>query len=211
MLLYEFGPSRSIRVKWTLAELGLDCETVTVNLFADDHRRAEFLSINPAGKLPVLVDGGLVMTESVAIVLYLAGKDPRSGLLPADPRQRAQLDRWLFFTVTELEQPLWRIRRHTAIYPADRRLPADVALAAEEFAAMARVVEAHIEDRAFVVGDAMTVGDVVLAHTLDWAKTAGMLNDLPALNAYVERMYARPHAPPRLAAALANAMEPGRS
>ena len=107
MKLYEFGPTRSIRARWTLQELGVDFEPVTVNLTAGEHRRPEFLEINPAGKLPVLVDGDLVLTESVAITLYLAEKYPDRGLVPADLKQRAQVNRWLLFTATELEQPLW--------------------------------------------------------------------------------------------------------
>lgn len=67
---YEFAPTRSIRVRWTLQELGVEFEAVTVNMLAGEHRSAEFLKVNPAGKLPVLVDGDLTLTESVAIVVY---------------------------------------------------------------------------------------------------------------------------------------------
>src|SRR6266481_7332948 len=143
MKLYEFPPTRSIRARWTLQELGVGFESVTVNMITGEHRRPEFLKINPAGKLPVLVDGDLVLTESVAIVLYLADKYPENGLLPADLTGRAQVNRWLLFAATELEQPLWRISRHTALYPEDKRLPGDVALASEEFRAMAGVLERH--------------------------------------------------------------------
>jgi glutathione S-transferase len=115
MLLYEFAPTRSIRVRWMLQELEVDFESVTVNLQAGEHRRPEFLKVNPAGKIPVLVDDDLVLTESVAIVLYLAEKYPHKGLLPTDLKQRSQVYRWLLFTVTELEQPLWRIARHTML------------------------------------------------------------------------------------------------
>ena len=203
MKLLEFAISRSIRVRWTLQELGVAFEAVTIDLFAGEHRRPEFLMINPAGRLPVLIDGDAVLTESVAIVLYLAEKYPEKKLIPTDIWHRAQLNRWLLFTTTELEQPLWRIRRHTAVYPQDKRLPGEVALAAEEFAAMAKVLEEHLRGRKFVVGDTVTVGDFVLAHTLDWAKTARLLNGLPRLKAYMEQMYARPNAPMRIAAALA--------
>jgi len=109
MKLYEFAPTRSIRVRWTLQELGVDFESIPVNLMAGEHRRPEFLEINPAGKVPVLVDGDLVLTESVAIVLYLAEKYPDKGLVPTDLRARAQVNQWLLFAVTELEQPLWRV------------------------------------------------------------------------------------------------------
>jgi glutathione S-transferase len=201
--LFEFAPTRSIRVRWTLQELSVPFEAITIDLTAGDHRRPEFLKINPAGKLPVLIDGDMVLTESIAIVLYLAEKYPERGLNPSDIRQRAQLNRWLLFTTTELEQPLWRIRRHKTIYPRDKRLPGEVALACDEFAAMARVLEEHMRGRKFVVGDTVTVGDFVLAYTLDWAKMANLLNGLPQLEAYMEQMYARPHAPMPIAEALA--------
>jgi glutathione S-transferase len=204
MKLYEFAPTRSIRARWALQELGIDFEAVTVNLMAGEHRSPEFLAINPAGKLPVLVDGDMVLTESVAIVLYLAEKYPDRGLIPPDLRQRAQVNRWLLFTATELEQPLWRIARHTFLYPEHQRLAADVPIARQEFKAMAAVLEEHMEGKSFVVGDALTVTDLVLAYTLDWANEEKLLDRLPRLQAYLKRMYERPSAPPRIAAALAS-------
>jgi glutathione S-transferase len=204
MKLYEFAPTRSIRVRWTLQELGVDYESVTVNLLAGEHRSPEFLEINPAGKLPVLVDGDLVLTESVAIVLYLAEKYSSQGLMPAGLKDRAQLNRWLLFAATELEQPLWRISRHTMLYPEDRRLPEDVILAGEDFKAMASVLEAHMHGKQFVLGDRVTVADFVTAYTLDWANEDQLLDGFPTLLAYMNRMYARPHAPPRIAEAFAS-------
>src|SRR5262245_15161656 len=157
MKLYEFAPTRSIRVRWTLQELGVEFEPITVNLIAGENRTAAFLKLNPAGKLPVLVDGERVLTESVAIVLYLGEKYAEKGLLPADPAQRAELYRWLLFTTTELEQPLWRIAKHTSIYPEAQRIPADVPLAGQEFREMAKVLEEHMDGRTFVLGDRVSV------------------------------------------------------
>ena len=204
MQLYEFAPTRSIRARWALQELGVDFEPITVNLAAGEHRRAAFLEINPAGKVPVLIDGDLVLTESVAIVLYLAEKYPEKGLTPTDLKQRADLNRWLLFTATELEQPLWRISRHTALYPEHLRLPAEVSLARQDFVDMAAVLEGHMRGRRFAVGDDFTVADIVGAYTLDWANEVGLLGDCPTLLEYLERMYARPNAAPRIATALAS-------
>jgi glutathione S-transferase len=198
MKLYEFGPTRSIRVRWTLQELNVPFEAITVDMFAGENRSPAFLKINPAGKLPVLIDGELVLTESVAIVLYLAEKFPDKGLLPADSRERAQAYRWLLFTTTELEQPLWRIARHNNLYPKDKRLPAEVELARADFAPMAAIMENHMRDRSFVVADRISVADFVLAYTLDWAKMAKLLDGFPRLNDYIEAMYARPQAPMRI-------------
>lgn len=204
MKLYEFAPTRSIRARWTLQELGVDFESVTVNLPAGEHRAPEFLRINPAAKLPALVDGDLVLTESVAIVLYLAEKYAQGKLLPTDLRERAELNRWLLFTATELEQPLWRIARNTFVYPEEDRQPKDVELARREFRQMAAVMEDHMKEREFVVGETVTVGDFVLAYTLDWAHMESLLDEFPALRAYVERMYARPKAAMRIAEAAAS-------
>jgi glutathione S-transferase len=208
MRLYEFAPTRSIRVRWTLQELGVDFDAVTVDLQAGAHRHPDFLKLNPAGKIPVLVDGDVVVTESVAIVLYLAEKHPAKRLLPTDVTTRAQAYRWLLFAATELEQPLWRITRHTALYPEDRRLPADVRLAGEEFRDAAGVLERHMAGREFVVGDDVTVADFVTAYTLDWATELRLLDGFPNLLGYVERMYARPKAPLRIAAAFASIDRP---
>ena len=204
MRLYEFPPTRSIRVRWTLQELGVPFEAVPVNLVAGDHRKPEFLALNPAAKIPVLVDGDVVLTESVATVMYLADKYPEQGLLPSSLAARGQAYRWLLFAATELEQPLWRIARHTNLYPEEQRLPADVAIAGREFVEMAAVLARHMEGREFIVGAHAGVVDFVTAYTLDWANEARLLGDYPGLRVYMERMYARPKAPLRIAAAFAS-------
>ena len=197
MKLYEFAFTRSIRARWTLQELGVDFEGVTVNMRAGEHRSSQFLAINPAGKLPALLDGDLVLTESAAIVWYLAEKYRK--FLPADLAGRAEVNRWLLFTVTELEQPLWRIARNRNLYPEAQRLAADIPLASQDFRAMADVAEKHMAGRKFVVGEEATIADFVLAYTLDWANEVQLLDRCPQLVAYMERMYARPKAPKRIA------------
>ena len=204
MKLYGFGPTRSLRALWGLRELGADFEFVPVNLLAGEHRRPEFLAINPAGKLPVLVDDDSVIPESAAIVLYLAEKYPDRGLLPTDLKGRAQVYRWVMFAMTELEQPLWRIAKHTFLLPEDKRLPQDVALASEEFTAMARVLEHHMEGRQFIVGDRVTVADCVTAYLMDWANEDHLIDGFPNLRAYLDRMYTRSTAPQRIAEASAS-------
>ncbi|MGH8218029.1 MAG: glutathione S-transferase family protein [Steroidobacteraceae bacterium] len=199
MKLYEFGPTRSIRARWILQELAVEFETASVNLPAREHSSPEFLDLNPAGKVPVLVDGELVLTESVAIVLYLAEKYPDRGFIPADLGQRADFYRWILFAVTELEQPWWRIAKHTNLYPEQDRLPADVVLARRDFLPMAAVLEKHMQGRNYVVGDRVTAADFIVAYTLDVAGEMQLLGECPALRSYVEHMYARPHAPQRIA------------
>ena len=208
--LYEFGPTRAIRARWVLQELGVDFEAVTLDIRTGAQRRPEFLRLNPAGKLPVLVDGDFVLTESVAIVLYLGEKYPDKGLVPLDLRQRAQTYRWLLFAATELEQPLWRISRNSQIYPEAKRQPSDIPIASEEFKSMAAVLARHMEGREFVATDRVTVADFVMAYTLDWGNELELLDDQPELVKYMERMYARPAAPERIAQAFASLPEPGR-
>lgn len=198
MKLYEFAPTRSIRARWVLQELGVEFEAQTVNLLAGEHRRPEFLAVNPAGKVPVLVDGDLVVPESVAIAFYLADKYPEKRFMPVDPQGRAEIMRWLLFTTTELEQPLWRIAKHRVVYPEAKRLSAEIELAREDFAPMAAVLDRHMIDREFVAGDSVTIADFVLAHTLDWAQFGGLLEELPRLEGYMLRMYDRPHGPMRM-------------
>lgn len=119
------------------------------------------------------------------------------------PAERADAYRWLLFTATELEQPLWRIARHTSLYAEEERLPKDVDLARRDFEEMARVLEDHLEGRNFIVGESFTAADIVCAYTLDWANEIQLLDRFQNDLAYMERMYRRPAAPPRIAAALA--------
>ena len=204
MKLYGFGPTRSLRALWGLKELGVEFEFIPVNLQAGEHKRPEFLAINPAGKVPVLIDGDLVIPESAAIVLYLAEKYPEKGLMPAGLAQRAQVYRWVMFAMTELEQPLWRMAKHTFLYPEDKRLPQDIELARADFTAMAAVLERHMAGRQFIVGDRMTAADCVTAYLMDWANERQLLDGFPNLKAYLQRTYARATAPQRIAEAFAS-------
>jgi glutathione S-transferase len=199
MKLFEFGPTRSIRARWMLQELGVDFEAVNVDLTRREHCSPAFLELNPAAKVPVLIDGDLVLNESVAIVLYLAEKYPDRGFIPADLKQRADFYRWILFAVTELEQPWWRIARHTRLYPEQERIPAEVALARRDFLPMGAVLEKHMTGRNYVAGDGVTAADFVVAYTLDVAGEMQLLGECPVLRNYIERMYARPRAPRRIA------------
>ena len=203
LTLHGTPPTRALRVIWLLNELGLDYASCPVDLTQGEAKRPPFIELNPAAKVPVLVDGDTVLTESAAIQLYLAEKYPEAGLIPTCLEARAQVYRWMFFLVTEIEQPLWRIARHTFIYPEAQRLPQDVALAERECRAMLDVLEAHMADRTYLVGDRPSVADFNAAYTLDWANEAGLLDGTPRLRAYLQAMYARPAAPPTIAEAFA--------
>lgn len=199
MKLYGTPPTRTLRVIWLLNELGLECEMHPVNLSQGEANQQDFLALNPAGKVPVLFDDGAIVTESAAIQIYLAEKYPQAGFIPESVADRAQMYRWIFFLVTEIEQPLWRIARQTFLYPEDRRSPRDVEVATQECQAMVAVLEQHMADREFVVGERLSVADFNAAYTLDWAHEANMLDNAPRLKAYRKAMYARPTAPPTIA------------
>jgi glutathione S-transferase len=208
--LYGTPPTRVLRVMWLLNELGLKYEHVPVDMFQGENKSDKFLALNPAGKVPVLVDGDLVLTESAAIQIYLAEKHPKARFIPQSVEDRGQMYRWCFFLVTEIEQPLWRIAHHQFIYPKEKRLPEDVELATAECKEMVAVLERHMKDRSFLVGDRLSVADFNAAYTLDWANEQKMLSDAPRLREFVKTMYSRPTAPLTIAQASA-AMKKSRS
>src|SRR3546814_6977904 len=100
-----------------LNELDLAHDIIPVDLHAGGQLTPEFLALNPAAKLPVLVDGDMVISESAAIQLYLADKYgdrfPGGGLIPDTPEERGRMYHWLFFLMTEIEAPL-RSEAHTS-------------------------------------------------------------------------------------------------
>lgn len=201
--LYGTPPTRTLRVIWLLNELGLEYESCPVDLMQGEARKQPFLDLNPAAKVPVLVDGDVVLTESAAIQLYLAEKHPEAGFVPESLVDRGQMYRWMFFLMTEIEQPLWRIARHTFVYPEGQRIPEDVSLARRECLEMVAVLEAHMAGREFILGDRISVADFNAAYTLDWANEEGMLDNSPRLVRYLQAMYARPTAPPTISEAFA--------
>lgn len=206
MKLYGTPPTRALRAIWLINELEIDCEIVTVDMGIREEKSPEMLAMNPTGKLPFLVDGEDVISESCAIQMYLADKYPEKGLMGANLSERGQIYRWMFFLATEVEQPLWRVALHTRMYAESERLSEDVPLAKRDAEAMIAVLEDHMKDRDFIVGDRLSVADLNAAYTLDWAREAGVLGGAPRLNAYVETMYARPKAPPTIEEAWAELM-----
>lgn len=196
--LYGSGPSRWVRPYWTLQELDIPFEAKLISIRKGEHRSPEFLTVNPFGKLPALVDGDLTLVESAAICTYLADKHPERGLIPvAGTRERALHDQWVSFGITELEQPLWRIARNTFVYPEAERQPSDVARAKADFHVTASTFEPMLGE--YVVGDHFTVADIVVTYSLRWASMVGLLGDQhPGLQRYMERQVARPAFPSSL-------------
>ncbi len=207
MKLYGTPPTRAVRAVWLLNELDLAHEIIPIDFAAGEQTTPEFLAINPAAKVPVLVDGDLVLRESAAIQLYLADKYgerfPGGGLIPDTVEGRSQMYQWLFFLMTEIEAPLWRIALHSFLYAPDEKSDDEIALAKRDGKRMIAVLEQHMQGRDFVVGAQVTVADFNAAFTLDWANEEGLLDEAPALRAYLKAMYARPRAPVTIAEGMA--------
>ena len=192
MKLYGCPNSRSLRVAWALEEVGAAYEYIPVDLFKGEGRSPEFLALNPAGKVPVLSDGNLTLTESAAMVIYIADKYPASGLSPAGSAASADCLRWYFFAVTELEQPLWTIAKHRFVLPAERRVAGIEDTALWEFANAAKLLAQALSMRNFIFGDRFTGADILLGHTLAWALSARIELGSARLEAYLDRLYSRP-------------------
>ena len=205
--LYGTPPTRALRAMWLLNELDLAHEVIAIDLGAGEQLTPEFLALNPAAKLPVLVDGDMVVSESAAIQLYLADKYgdrfPGGGLIPDTAEERGRMYHWLFFLMTEIEAPLWRIALHSFLYAEDEKSEAEIALAKRDGRRMIAVLEQHMQGRSFIVGERVTVADFNAAFTLDWAREEGLLDDAPALRSYLDAMYARPAAPVTIAEGMA--------
>lgn len=199
MKLYGTPPTRATRVLWVLRELQVECEVVFLSLLRGDHRQPEYLAINPAARVPALQDGDLVLTESVAICLYLCEK--YGGLIPSRAEVRAQMYRWMMFVVTEIEQPLERIERHQFLYPEEQRSPAEVERARAECQSHCAILAQHLRGRTYLAGDQLSVADLITAYTLQWADENQLLE--PELREYKDRLYALPSAPPTTQEAIA--------
>jgi glutathione S-transferase len=193
MRLYGYPNTRSTRALWALEEAAATYNYVQVNLLKGEGRSAAFLEINPGGKLPALVDGNLILTESAAICMYIADKFPAANLAPAHGSlQRAQFNQWCFFALSELEQPLWTLSKHTFALPEKYRVPEIMDTTRWEFARAATVLAAGLGEREFIVGDTLSVADILIANTLNWARARNVDVQPTSLNAYADRMLARP-------------------
>lgn len=193
LTVYGCANTRSSRVLWALEEAGARYEYVTVDLLVGAARQPDYLALNPGGKVPTLVDGSYVLTESAAICTYIGDRFPGSGLTPpVGSPERGHYDQWCFFALSELEQPLWTLSKHTFALPERRRIPAVLDTARWEFAVAAKVLARGLGQRDFVVGDGFTAADILVAQTLAWARACKLPLEHDNLTAYATRLLARP-------------------
>ncbi len=191
--VYGYPNTRSVRITWLLEELALPYTYERVDMQHGQHRSEAFLSKNPAGRIPLLETEHGLISESGAIINYLASLKPDAELIPSlSSYRRAIYDQWLFFTLTELEQPLWSIAKHTFALPKEQRCEAVIASAQWEFQRALKVLAQGLGDKPYMLGDRFTALDVPLAHTLFWAMAAKQPIEQANINDYIGRMAVRP-------------------
>lgn len=179
--------SRALRVLWLLEELGEAYVHDPANPQSDAVRAA-----NPAGKIPVLIDGNAVLTDSIAICTYLADKHGKI-TFPAGTIDRARQDSFTQFAVDELEGALWTAAKNSFIHPKDMRVPDIKSVCKAEFSNALKTLETRLGDRPYVMGETFTIADIIIGHCSGWAVVAKF--DLPKegpVAAYFKRLRERP-------------------
>ncbi|MCR5879106.1 glutathione S-transferase family protein [Phenylobacterium sp. J367] len=187
LVFYTNPMSRGRIIRWMLEEVGQPYETVLVDWA---NKSADFLAVNPMGKVPAIKHGDTVVTECGAICAYLADAFPQAGLAPPPgSKDRGPYYRWLFFAAGPIEQAVgaksmgWEA-------PPER----EMMLGYGNLDRVLDTLEGALDGRAFVAGDAFTAADLYLASHLAWGMQFGTLEKRPAFEAYAERHTSRPAA-----------------
>jgi len=174
MKLYYHPASPFVRKVLIVASLlGIELETQKVELFAGQGQSPEFLRLNPQGKVPTLVDGDFLLWESNAIVQYLAAVAPASPLLPADARSRADILRWQFWETSNWAPACAVYIYENVLKPMLGKGAADqdeLRKADEKFHRFAKVLDGHLADHPWLVGDALSLADLSVAPILMYAE-----------------------------------------
>ncbi|CAN5918145.1 glutathione S-transferase family protein [soil metagenome] len=185
IVLYHHPYSRAANVVWMLEEIETAYELRHVDIMAGAQKEAELLALNPMGKLPVLVDGEAIVTESAAIGLYLADRYAYGRLAPrVDDPARGTYLRWSFFAPSVIEPGSmakmagWSFKDSQAGWGS--------------YEAMLSAIESAVADREFLLGDTFSMADVVFGGTVRYMLMFKMLEPRPAITAYAERLAARP-------------------
>ncbi len=181
------GKTRDLRVLWALEEIGLPYEIVGMDHPAHDLDSPAYRAMNPFGQIPVIDDDGVVVTESGAILLYLARKSGK--LMPRDLAGEAQVLRWSFAALTTIEIPVlshWFVEMSGGKgSKAGEALRGWAELRLEQ-------LDGWLAGRQFVATDDFTVADLLMTHVLDAGTRKEMLEPHPNLVAYRERCTGRP-------------------
>ncbi len=196
--IYGVARTRAFRALWIAEELGLDYEHVPVEIGDAGARTAEFLELNPNGRLPFIADGDFVLTESLAITLYLAEKYSHGALYPAAREDEARAWQWSFWAIAEVDRGvnIWSL--HAVRLPAGER---DVDLrdgALNVLAAPFKVLDAAVAKTAYLLGPDFTVADLNVAAVISRAVDMD-LSSWPHLQDWLHRCLDRPAARKALA------------
>ena len=193
--LYGSSQSRSFRALWALEEAEISYEYTKIKLGGQDKNGSQtphYKKINHQGKVPTLVDEQLIITESAAILNYIAVLAPDKNLIPLDDiKLRASYDEICFFILADLEQPLWTYGKHSFVLPKELRLPQIKKTTEYEFARSIDALQYYLNNKDYAINDRFTMADILVAHTLHWAERAQFTIPDNLAN-YTDRMYQRP-------------------
>jgi glutathione S-transferase len=193
--IYGVARTRAFRVLWIAEELGLAYEHVPVEIGDAGARTPEFLALNPNGRLPVIADGDFVLSESLAITLYLAKKHSSGKLYPSSLEGEARAWQWSFWAVAEVDRGvnIWSL--HAVRLPAGERNAALRDEALKVLAAPFKVLDAALvqEPGPYLLGREFTVADLNVAAVISRA-VAMDLSAWPNLKAWLTRCLDRPAA-----------------
>lgn len=193
IILYDAVPSsNSDRTKIALHEKGLAYERVTLNLAKKDQKRPEFLQLNPYGKVPVIDDGGNILFESCIINEYLDEKYPNPPLMPKDPFLRGRGRVLIDYALNYAHEPYWALRGEM-LKPDAQRNAAVLNDTRERLRDLLVYLEAALGDRSYFLGE-FSLTDIAIVPRFLRMETYGALPapSLPRVNAWLERMKARP-------------------
>ena len=197
--IYGVARTRAFRALWVAEELGIPYQHLPIEIGDAGARTPEFLALNPNGRLPVIVDDGFVLFESLAITLYLAKKYSHAKLYPATLEAEARAWQWSFWAIAEVDRGvnIWSL--HAVRLPPAERHAALREEALKVLAAPFKVLDAAVATQPYLIGDDFTVADLNVAAVISRALDMD-LAAWPNLKAWLVRCLDRP--PARVALAL---------
>jgi glutathione S-transferase len=187
IVFYTNPMSRGRIARWMLEEVGEPYRAVLLD-YGPPMRTADYLALNPMGKVPTIVHGDTVVTECAAICAYLADAFPGAGLAP-DPARRGAYYRWLFFAAGPLEAAV--TNRSLGVQVPEERAGM---VGYGDLERVTDTLEAALDGREFVAGDRFSAADVYVGSHVGWGLQFGSIEDRPAFRAYSERLRGRPAA-----------------
>lgn len=191
--LYYAPGACSLASHIVVEEVGVDYDTVRLNLAEGDQRRPEYLKINPRGRVPTLVVDGEVITENVGIITYFGGGYPQAGLWPRKTLDQARLLSTLAWFSNTVHPAYGHVVRPERYADSDAAREDIKARGRASFMSYLEEIEGLLEGRKWAVAEQYTVADPYLLVFYRWANRAGLpVSVLPRCTALVERLLARP-------------------